>query len=154
MTWTIQSSLYDSNQLTNQHNGRRRTCIVGMRARSRNVKVSFRHVSRGPNTYAPECLRSRSGVCGTERGKVVNYGRRGRQATGEMWQRVSLSTDLGCSKWWSCICLRSSSHSPTRARRIGTSDRGSVRNTAGEECARFAQLNGDIGDGNNDDDGQ
>lgn len=53
----------------------------------------------GPTaTHEPECLRTRARAP-QEKGEAVNYGRRGRQATEEMWQRVSLSTDLDCSKW-------------------------------------------------------
>lgn len=47
-------------------------------------------------------------MCSTDLGEwrrwrgAVNYGRRRRQATKEMWHRISLSTDLDCSKWRSC----------------------------------------------------
>lgn len=53
-------------------------------------------------------------------GEAVNYGRHGRQATKEMWQRVSLSTDLDCSKWRSCGRRRPSSHHYARIRIIRT----------------------------------
>lgn len=55
-----------------------------------------------PRKYGPECL------CSSDLGEwrrwrgAVNYGRRRRQATKEMWHRISLSTDLDCSKWRSC----------------------------------------------------
>lgn len=73
--------------------------------------------------YEPECLRSPEPAAPSEKGLAVNYGRRGRQTTKEMWQRVSFSTDLDCSKWRSCARRHPSSHLHARSLNTGTHQR-------------------------------
>lgn len=84
-------------------------------------------------------------------GEAVNYGRRGRQARKEMWQRVSLSTDLDCSKWRSCGRRRPSSHHYARIR-ITRTHQGPAQRARRTLRARSNSDDGGNDDNDDDDD--